>query len=296
MVMLAMATAICSVVCACALIERLPSIKSTKRGVRRWRRNHRGVSASPPVCRLILSVRRRSKRRPVRAGRQRRDRPTSRRRTRDRAASRHASSARVTPGASVPSASSGLKLERARNAVCSRSPSVVSSRAIGPSRSAGATSTSSASTSDGVARRSCSPLLAAVGVRRGLAACRRDLVLTNTGRAGKHEISKRLVEDRRVAACAAQNGPKGVANGVLVGQIHDLERARRVVQLARADAETMIATQDRAEGGQILGQAGKGVHQRRGVETDPKPKSVSGLGPPDSTAPRGPSRIGSRAA
>ena len=79
-------------------------------------------------------------------------------------------------------------------------------------------------------------------------------------------------------------------------EIHDLERARRVVQLAGADAEAMIAAQDRAERDQVLGQAGKGVHQRRGVETDPNPKSVSRLWPPDSSAAGAPPRIGSSAA
>ena len=120
-------------------------------------------------------------------------------------------------------------------------------------------------------------LLAAVGVRPGLAARGGHLVLTDTGRTGKHEIGERLVEDRRVVERAAQNRPKRVANRTLVGQIHDLERARRVVQLAGADAEAMVAAQHRAEGDQILRQAGEGIHQRRGVDTDPKPKSVSRL-------------------
>ena len=47
------------------------------------RRSHRGASASPPVCRLARSVRRRSKRRPRLAGRQRRESPTCSRRTSD---------------------------------------------------------------------------------------------------------------------------------------------------------------------------------------------------------------------
>ena len=119
--------------------------------------------------------------------------------------------------------------------------------------------------------------------------------MTITERAGEKEISKRLIEDCRVVECAAQSGPKGVPNRVLVGEVHDLERARSVVQLTRADAETMIATQDRAECDQILWQAGKWIHQRRGVETDPNPKSVSRLWPPDSSAPGAPSRIGSSA-
>ena len=63
---------------------------------------------------------------------------------------------------------------------------------------------------------------------------------------------------------AAQDRPKGVANGVLVGQFHQLERARRVVHLTRADAETLIATEGRAECDRILVQAGKGVHRNEG--------------------------------
>ena len=82
-VTLAMATAICRAVCAEALIERLPSTSSTNRGRVMGRRSHRGASASPPVCRLARSVRRRSKRRPRLAGLQRRESPTCSRRTSD---------------------------------------------------------------------------------------------------------------------------------------------------------------------------------------------------------------------
>ena len=148
------------------------------------------------------------------------------------------------------------------------------------------------------ARRSLfDALLAPVGVRSGLAAGGRHLVPRHAGRAREKEIGKRLVEHRHVVARAAQNGPKGVANRALVGQIHDLERARRVVQLTRTDAETVIAAQQRAERDQVLGQAAQtGTSARRGVETEPNPKSVSRLWPPDSSGPGASSRIGSSAA
>ena len=68
-----------------------------------------------------------------------------------------------------------------------------------------------------------------------------------------------------------------MANGALVGEIDDLERARRVVQLAGPDAKPMVAAQRVAEGGEVLRQAGERVHQPRGADTEPKPKSVSRL-------------------
>ena len=52
------------------------------------------------------------------------------------------------------------------------------------------------------------------------------------------------------------------------------------LQLAGPDAEAMLAAQRVAECGEILRQAGEGVHQRRGADTEPNPKSVSRLYPP----------------
>ena len=82
---------------------------TTNLGVRRGRASQRASSGSPPVCRLALSVRRVSKRRPATAGLQRRDRPRCRRRTSRRAASRQARSAGLSSGPGpTASASSGL--------------------------------------------------------------------------------------------------------------------------------------------------------------------------------------------
>ena len=102
-------------------------------------------------------------------------------------------------------------------------------------------------------------------------------IVPNTGGAGKEELRERRVEDRDLVQRAAENGPKGVANRALVGEIHDVERTRGVVQLARPDVKAMVAAQRLAECGEILRQAGEGVHQRRGADTEPNPKSVSRL-------------------
>ena len=137
---------------------------------------------------------------------------------------------------------------------------------------------------------------AAVGARPELAPRRGQLILPKTLGAGKEELRERGVECRDLVQRAAEDGPKGVANNGFVGEIHDVERTGGVVQLARPDAEAMVAAQRLAEGGEILRQAGEGIHQRRGADTEPNPKSVSRLYPPDSRA-AGPSpRIGSRAA
>src|SRR5204863_3353331 len=57
---------------------------------------------------------------------------------------------------------------------------------------------------------------------------------------------------------------------------------RRVVHLTSADAETMIATEDRAECDQILGQAGKGVHQLAA-----RGESLAAFGAPSAAAALG---------
>ena len=94
----------------------------------------------------------------------------------------------------------------------------------------------------------------------------------------------------------ARMGRRRVANGALVGEIHDVERTSGVVQLARPDAEAMLAAQRLAECGEILRQAGEWVHQRRGADTEPNPKSVSRLYPPDSRSAGTSPRMGSSAA
>ena len=68
-----------------------------------------------------------------------------------------------------------------------------------------------------------------------------------------------------------------MADDALVGEIHDVERASGVVQFAGPDAESMLASQRLTERGEVLRQAGEGVHQRRGADTEPNPKSVSRL-------------------
>ena len=95
---------------------------------------------------------------------------------------------------------------------------------------------------------------------------------------------------------AGENGPKDVTDGALVREVHEVERASGVVQFAGADAEAVIAAQRRAKGREIFRQAAERVHQGRGAETDPKPKSVSRLYPPDSRAAGAPPRTGSSAA
>ncbi len=57
--------AIRNAVCVYPLIDRLPSMSTTNLGALSRRRSHRGLSGSPPVCRLARSVRRRSNRVPV---------------------------------------------------------------------------------------------------------------------------------------------------------------------------------------------------------------------------------------
>jgi hypothetical protein len=73
----------------------------------------------------------------------------------------------------------------------------------------------------------------AVGTGPGLPPRGRHLILSNTRGAGKEELRERFVEDRDVVQRAGKNGPKGVANGALAGEIHDVEYTRSVAQLAR---------------------------------------------------------------
>jgi len=136
----------------------------------------------------------------------------------------------------------------------------------------------------------------AFGTRPRFPPRRRYLVLLGTGGAGKEERRERRVENRGVVPSAAENGPKGVANGALVGKIHDIERTRGVVHLAGPDVKTMAAAQPVAEGGQVLRQAGEAVHQRRGADTEPNPKSVSRLRPPGARRAGASPRTGSSAA
>ena len=103
------------------------------------------------------------------------------------------------------------------------------------------------------------------------------LILWNARGAGKEELRERRVEGRDVVQRARKDRPKRVADDALVGEIHDVERASGVVQLAGPDAEAMLASQRLTERGEVLRQAGEGVHQRRGADTEPNPKSVSRL-------------------
>ena len=66
-----------------------------------------------------------------------------------------------------------------------------------------------------------------------------------------------------------------MAHGALVGEIGDLERARGVVRLARPDGEAVVVAQERAERDQIFRKTPERIHQPRGADTDPNPKSVS---------------------
>ena len=145
-------------------------------------------------------------------------------------------------------------------------------------------------------RRACRRPLRGRRLGPGLSPRGGQLILRNTRRSGKEEPRERRVEDRDVVQRAGENGPKGVANGALVGEIHDVERTSGVVQLARPDAKAMVAAQRLAECGEILRQAGEWVHQRRGADTEPNPKSVSRLYPPDSRFAGTSPRMGSSAA
>src|SRR4029450_9656174 len=131
---------------------------------------------------------------------------------------------------------------------------------------------------------------AAVGIGPGLPARRRQLIVRNTCRRGKEEPRERGVEYGDVVHCAGENGSKGVADGALVGEIDNVEHTSGVLQFSWPDAKAVLAAQRLAECGEILRQAGEWIHQRRGADTEPMPKSVSRLYPPDSrfagTSPR----------
>lgn len=84
-----------------------------------------------------------------------------------------------------------------------------------------------------------------------------------------------LIEDADVVKRPAQNGSERVAHGELVGEVHDLKRSRSVVQFAGTNLESILAAQEVAECDQIPRKAAERVHQERGVETEPKPKSAT---------------------
>jgi hypothetical protein len=117
----------------------------------------------------------------------------------------------------------------------------------------------------------------AVGIRPGLSPRGGHLILPKTFRAWKEELRERRVENRYLVKRAGKNGAKSVANGALVGEIHDVKRTSGVVQFAGPVAEAVVTAQQLAECGEIFRQAGERVHQRRGADTEPKPKSVSRL-------------------
>jgi hypothetical protein len=144
-------------------------------------------------------------------------------------------------------------------------------------------------------RRTLNVRCAAAGVRPRLPPRGGHPILADTGGVGKEEPRERGVEDRDVVQRTAENGPEGVPDGALVGEIHDLERASGVVQLARPNPETVMTAKGLAECGEILRQARERVHQRRGTETEPNPKSLSRLSPPDARLAATSRRMGSRA-
>ena len=118
---------------------------------------------------------------------------------------------------------------------------------------------------------------ASVGIGRRFLACGRRLIPPKRFGIGEEESRERRVEHQDVIQCAAKDRSKRVTNGALAGEIHDVERARGIVQLAGPDVKTMPAAQRLRECGEILRQGGEGVRHRRGAETEPKPKSVSRL-------------------
>ena len=138
--------------------------------------------------------------------------------------------------------------------------------------------------------------LAPAGAGSGLAPGREQLVLANAYRSWKKERGEGLVEDRDLIQRAAENRPEGVPNGARAGNLDDAQGTSSVVQLTRSDVKAVMVTQRLAECGKVRRQAGKWIHQRRGADTDPKPKSVSRLYPPDSRLPGTSLRIGSRVA
>src|SRR5262245_28436643 len=97
------------------------------------------------------------------------------------------------------------------------------------------------------------------------------------------EPIERLIEDLRLFEPSRQHRSKHVADSALASQLGQPERARCVLQLAWPDPEAILAPKQRAERGEVFRQACERVGHRRGVDTDPRPKSVSRLRPPGSS-------------
>ena len=126
------------------------------------------------------------------------------------------------------------------------------------------------------------PLLLPVGFGPRFAACGLHPVVLRTG--GSREKKSVNAWSNTVASSSVplKMGRRAWRTACSSDESRPRAHAPRSPKLARADAKPPIAAQPRAERDQVLGQARKGVHQRRGAETEPNPKSVSSVYPPDS--------------
>jgi hypothetical protein len=82
--------------------------------------------------------------------------------------------------------------------------------------------------------------LETVGIHPGLSPGRGQLILQKAYGAGKEELRERRVEGPGLVRRAAQNGPKRVANGAFLGEIHDVKCTSGVVQLAWPDTKAVL--------------------------------------------------------
>ena len=82
-------------------------------------------------------------------------------------------------------------------------------------------------------------------------------------------------EGRRIAKRRRENRPERIADGAFVGYGDHVQGAGRVAKLPHVDGEPMLAPQEGAEGREVFRNTSERIHHRRGVVTDPMPKSVS---------------------
>jgi hypothetical protein len=103
----------------------------------------------------------------------------------------------------------------------------------------------------------------AAGIRPGLPPRGGHLILPQTLRDGKEELGERRVENRHLVQRAGKNGAKSVANGALVGEIHDVERTSGVVQFAGPDAEAVVTAQPSQKAARFSGRPANGTSASR---------------------------------
>ena len=232
----------------------------TNRGLRLGGASHRDPSGSPPVCRLTRSVRRRSKRRPRRAGMPRareadlrmldesaggraplgvgaRERGRVSRALRQRADCNWRARREPAARARCRSSRSAHPHPRLCPTVASlsdRPPASVASLAVvSPARDSDASSLSVSASASGRAAR--------IDAR-------------------KEELAEGGGRRRRLVRRARQDRTKRVTHGALVGQRDEVKRARRIDDLAGTDAEAVPPPQDATKGSEVSGKAVEQVH------------------------------------